>query len=283
MSKSVNFQFDTRLVLLGFFVAQFSAGIGIGGGTLLVSILMSVFGFDFKKAASTSLATIIPISFIGSVSHLFFLPEIPHLRYYFIFIPTCVLGAILGGRIVQKRQNGWLKFSFSVFLLIISLRMLKIFDFPSLIYSGLYGILFSNEWLLIVPIGILIGIIAVLLGIGCGLLIVPFYLIIINLNIHEAITLSLTTMFFLTLSATIIHNKFKTLDITPVKSLFIPALTGAVAGAIISTHLPAPILKKLFGIFLFVIACNYIIHEIALYHKLTVSVKNCRKGIKQTL
>jgi len=97
-------------------------------------------------------------------------------------------------------------------------------------------------------------------------------------DIHAAITLSLTTMFFLTLSATIIHNRFKTLDITPVKSLFIPALTGAVVGAIISSHLPAPILKKLFDIFLFSIACNHIVHEIAIHHKLTGSAKKLQEG-----
>ena len=273
MPESVKFRFDIRLILLGFFVALFSAGIGIGGGTLLVSILMSVFGFDFRKAASTSLATIIPISFIGSVSHFVFLPEIPDLRYYFTFIPACVLGTILGIKIVRKHQNGWFKFAFSLFLIIISLRMLKIFDFPSLIFSGLQSILFSNEWLIIVPIGIFIGIIAVTLGIGCGLLIVPFYVIVINLNIHEAITLSLTTMFFLTLSATIINNRFKTLDMIPLKSLFIPALTGAVVGAIISGNLPAPILKIVFGMFLLIIACNYIIQEIAMHFRPAVLVE----------
>lgn len=273
MPESVKFRFDIRLILLGFFVALFSAGIGIGGGTLLVSILMSVFGFDFRKAASTSLATIIPISFIGSVSHFVFLPEIPDLRYYFTFIPACVLGTILGTKIVRKNQNGWFKLAFSLFLIIISLRMLKIFDFPSLIFSGLQSILFSNEWLIIVPIGILIGITAVALGIGCGLLIVPFYVIVINLNIHEAITLSLTTMFFLTLSATIINNRFKTLDIIPLKSLFIPALTGAVVGAIISGNLPAPILKIVFGMFLSIIACNYVIQEIAMHFRPAVLVE----------
>jgi uncharacterized membrane protein YfcA len=273
MPESVKFRFDIRLILLGFCVALFSAGIGIGGGTLLVSILMSVFGFDFRKAASTSLATIIPISFIGSVSHFVFLPEIPDLRYYFTFIPACVLGTILGIKIVRKHQNGWFKFAFSLFLIIISLRMLKIFDFPSLIFSGLQSILFSNEWLIIVPIGIFIGIIAVALGIGCGLLIVPFYVIVINLNIHEAITLSLTTMFFLTLSATIINNRFKTLDMIPLKSLFIPALTGAVVGAIISGNLPAHILKIVFGMFLLIIACNYIIQEIAMHFRPAVLVE----------
>jgi uncharacterized membrane protein YfcA len=273
MPESVKFRFDIRLILLGFFVALFSAGIGIGGGTLLVSILMSVFGFDFRKAASTSLATIIPISFIGSVSHFVFLPEIPDLRYYFTFIPACVLGTILGIKIVRKHRNGWFKLAFSLFLIIISLRMLKIFDFPSLIFSGLQSILFSNEWLIIVPIGIFIGITAVALGIGCGLLIVPFYVIVINLNIHEAITLSLTTMFFLTLSATIINNRFKTLDMIPLNSLFIPALTGAVVGAIISGNLPAPILKIVFGMFLLIIACNYIIQEIAIHFRPAVLVE----------
>lgn len=281
MLNATNFRFDLKLILLGFFVAFFSSGIGIGGGTLFVSILMSsVFGFDFKKASSTSLATIIPISLIGSISHIVLLSEITHLRFYFTFIPSCVLGTLFGMRIVQRHQNGMFKILFSVFLLFISLRMLRIFDFPSLIYNGLNLILSSNEFALIVPIGILIGTLAVLLGVGCGLLIVPFFLIVMNLNIHEAITLSLTTMFFITLSATIIHNKFKTLDINSVKSLFFPALIGAVSGSILSSQLPAPILKKLFGLLLFCLACKYIIYDIALNHKITQTAKIIQKGKK---
>jgi len=278
MSISAKDKFDIRLVLLGFFVALFSAGIGIGGGTLLVSILMSVFRFDFKKAASTSLVTIIPISFIGSISHFIFLPNIPHLRYYLMFIPMCMLGAILGGRIVYNRQGTWLKFIFSLFLLIVGLRMLRIFDLPYLVYGGLHETLFANESLSIVLFGGLIGIVAVLLGIGCGLLIVPFYVIIINLDMHEAVTLSLTTMFFLTLSAAMIHNRLKTLDIIPIKRLFIPALIGAVSGAIISSHLPAPILKKIFGAFLFVIACNYIVQKLFAHYNGIILYKKIKSS-----
>ncbi len=272
---------DIKLILLGFLVALFSAGIGIGGGTLLVSILMSVFGFDFKKAAGTSLATIIPISFIGAVSHFAFLSEIPCLKYYFAFIPACVIGSVSGTGIVRKHRNGLFKFVFSLFLMIISLRMLKIFDLPFLVYSELNSILFSNEFLIIIPTGIIIGIIAAALGIGCGLLIVPFYVIVIGLDIHEAITLSLTTMFFLTLSTTVISNKLKMLDTGPLKTLFIPALAGAVVGAIISGYLPALILKKLFGIFLFIMSCNYIIYEIAVNHKSAASDENRRERIKE--
>ena len=280
MPKFPCYPINTTLALFGFFVALFSAGIGIGGGTILVSVLMSLFGFDFKEASSTS---IIPIGFVGSLSYFIFLPEILHLKYYFVFIPSCLMGTILGGRIVQKRQNGWLKFVFSVFLLIIGLRMLKIYDFPFLIYSGLHGMFFTNEWVLMLPVGILIGTIAVLLGIGCGLLIVPFFVIVINFNIHEAIALSLTTIFFLALSATIVHNRLKMLNISSVNSLFIPALIGAVVGVILSSHLPGPILKKLFGLFLLIMACNYMISGLLFQYRKTVSVKNYVKGVKRTL
>lgn len=278
MLKIENFPFDFKLILLGFFVALFSAGIGIGGGTLFVSILMSsVFGFDFKKASSTSLAAIIPISLIGSISHIVLLSEITHLRFYFTFIPACMLGTLLGMRIVRRHHNGMFRILFSVFLLFISLRMMKVFDFPSLIYNGLHLILSSSELILIIPVGIFIGTLAVLLGLGCGLLIVPFFLIIMNLNIHEAITLSLTTMFFITLSATIIHNKFKSLDINSIKSLFLPALTGAVSGAVLSSYLPAPILKKLFGFFLCIMACKYIIHDISINNKIIRKAKKLQE------
>ena len=152
------------------------------------------------------------------------------------------------------------------------MSMLRIFDFPALIYRALDSILYSNEWLLIVPVGIFIGIIAVALGIGCGLLIVPFYVIVINLNIHEAIALSLATMFFLTLSATMMNNRFKMLDTNLLKTLLIPALSGAIIGAIISGHLPAQILKIIFGILLFIIALYYIIQEISIHFKPAVFV-----------
>ena len=270
MSKFVKNDLDLGLISLGFVVALFSAGIGIGGGALLVPILISVFKFDFKKAASTSLATIIPISFIGSISHFVLLPNIPDLRYYFMFIPMCIFGAILGGKFLCKWKARWLKFVFSLFLLLVSLKMLNIFDLVSLVYGNLHTsfpyIFFANESLIIVLFGIIIGFIAIHLGIGCGLLIVPFYVIIMNLDIHEAIKLSLTTMFFLTFSSTVIHNRLKTLDIISLKSLLIPALLGAVAGATISNYLSASILKQIFGMFLFVIACKYVAEELFIYY-----------------
>lgn len=259
--NNINF----KLVILGFLVALFSAGVGIGGGTLLVSILTLLFGFNFKRAASTSLATIIPISLVGALSHLLFSPHIPNLEYHFYFIIPCIIGAIVGGRFFKKSQGPHLKLAFAVFLLIVSLRMLKLFDFPAFLFGGAQNIIVNNELFFITIFGFLIGALAVLLGIGCGLLIVPFFIIIIDFKIHEAIQLSLTTMFFLTLSATIVNNKFNLLDKVAVKILFFPALLGAFSGALLSSYLPASVLKFIFGGFLAIVAIQSIANLFPIY------------------
>jgi len=264
----------SKLILLGFFTALVSAGTGIGGGAILVPFLVSVFGFDFKKAAGVSLATIIPITCVGAVSHFLVLSDTPELKYYLLFIPSCVAGTFLGAGIVGRRQNRLLKLAFSVFLLMISLKMLKIADAPALIFGGLHDILFLSHFLIIMAVGMLVGIIAVHLGIGCGLLIVPFYVLIIDFPIHQAVCLSLTTMFFLSLSATLIQKKLKRLDMASVRQLFAPALIGAFIGVMISSRLPADVLTKLFGLILFAIAWGYILNGIMVHGNPSTSVKN---------
>ena len=245
------------LKLLGFFVAFFSAGVGVGGGTIFVSAFISVFKFDFKRAAGISLATIIPITFVGSISHLFFFSNSPSYKYFLIFIPMCIIGTIIGSKYIHNWNNKWLKSVFAIFLLIASLRILKFVDFPFLIFSSLSEISFTHEAAFIMVFGIIIGIIATWLGVGCGLLIVPFFVIVMDFSMHQAICLSLTTMFFLTVSATLMHHKLANLDFKPFKVLFLPSLAGAVAGSAISGLLPSFFLKQIFGIILALIAFSY--------------------------
>lgn len=271
---------DRRLIILGLFVGLFSSGIGIGGGTLLVPALISIFKFDFKRAASTSLATIIPVSFVGALSRFFLLPQTVHLKYYFMFIPMCIIGTVIGCKIVQKRKGTWFKFAFSIFLFIVSLKILKILDLPYQFYNNLGEIFKANEYVFIILFGLMIGIISTFLGIGCGLIIVPFYLIIANLDIHESIRLSLTTMFFLTLSASIINNKLKVLDINSIKSLLIPAFIGAIFGSMISVQFAEPALKLIFGVYLLLISFKFLFKDLFEYLNRTklISSKQNKKN-----
>ncbi|MCK5542380.1 MAG: sulfite exporter TauE/SafE family protein [Desulfobacterales bacterium] len=250
------------LNLLSFFVALFSAGIGIGGGTIFVSAFISVFKFDFKRAAGISLATIISITFVGAVSHLFFFSNPPPGKYFLVFIPSCIIGTIIGSKFIHKGNNQWLKWIFAIFLLIASLRILKLVDFPFLMFSSLSEISWIHEAIFIMAFGIITGIIATWLGIGCGLLIIPFFVIVMDFNVHEAICLSLTTMFFLTTSATLMHHKLANLDFKSFKALFLLSLVGAVTGSAISGLLPGFFLKQVFGIILIMIASTYLLQPI---------------------
>jgi len=243
---------------LGFVVALFSTGVGIGGGTVFISAFISVFKYDFKRSANLSLATIIPISFVGAVSHLFFFSSPPSCKYFFVFIPMCIIGTIIGSKFIHKWNNQWLKWIFTIFLFIASIRILKLVDLPFVIFSSLNEISFTHEAFFIMVFGAFVGIIATWLGVGCGLLIVPFFVIVINFNIHEAICLSLSTMFFLTASATLMNHNFTKLNFKSYKALFLPSIAGAVLGSAISGLLPQFFLKQLFGIILAVIACSYL-------------------------
>jgi len=261
MVLSTKSRWNLGLGLLGFFVALFSAGVGIGGGSILVPVLISVFHFEFHKARSTSLATIVPITLVGAISHFMLAAGSPPWGYYFLFIPTCMLGAAWGGKIAHKQKGTWFRFAFACFLVIAGLRMLKVVDVPAMVYGGLGGMAWAHATLFIMVFGVLIGLTAAYLGVGCGLIIVPFYVIVVGLDIHEAIRLSLTTMFFLCSAATYTHGRLRVLDWGTCQNLVLPALVGAVGGAVISNYLPAPLLKQVFGMSLCLMACVYFVQE----------------------
>lgn len=259
--KQVNNQV-IGLIILGFCTSFISVSIGIGGGLILVSLLISVFNFEFRKASAASLAAIIPISFTGAVIHFLLLDKITHPEYFYFFIPPCVIGAVVGRKMMQKKNNKILKLIFSIFLILISFKMLHIADVFNYLYKSDTVLKLLNFDFFIFPMGLFLGITAASLGIGCGLLIVPFFMFAGGLEIKEAITLSLTTMFFLTSSATLMNNKLKTFSELNIKPLFLSALTGSITGAFVSGFLPAFIIRKIFGIFMLIMGLYYIYKEL---------------------
>src|SRR3989339_1297 len=233
---------DKYLIALGFFVAFFSSGIGIGGGAILVSMLTSVFGFDFKSAASTSLAMIFPITFVGAITHFCFYPGNFSIWY-------C-------------KRLPELKYVFALFLVIVSFKMLHVFDLPTMACVNLNEFVGTYKMPIVMLFGFISGFISILLGVGCGLVMVPFFIIVLNFNMHGAICFSLTTMFFMSCSATFYHNEHKELNLQKIKIMIVPVMVGAILGASMSNNLPSIMLKKIFGIFLLFFACKILLIDL---------------------
>ena len=267
MSRNVSS--DRHLILLGFFVAFFSSGLGIGGGAILVSMFSSVFNFDFKCATSTSLAMIMPITFVGVLAHLWFQAGTLSFWYYF-FIPMCILGSLIGGQFAHKRDLSRLKYVFALFLLVVSFKMVHVFDLPSITCSYLDKFIGVYELPVMMIFGFASGMMSILLGVGCGLVMVPFFLIVLGLNMHEAIRLSLTAMFFMSATATLYNKKFNELNYQVIKCMIVPVIIGTILGAVVSNNLPATALKTIFGVFLFSIACKILTGACALRRFLNV-------------
>lgn len=261
--------------MLALAVGFFSAGIGVGGGAIMVPTLVWLFRFEFRQAAGTSLAIIIPISLIGALSHIFLFRHALNLQLLLIFVPATVLGALLGGFFLLNFKTRYLKLAFAIFIMIAGMRMLGIFDVSFQLFDALKGASPDGNFILIILFGLVTGFISTMLGVGCGLIIVPFFVILIGLGMHEAITLSLTTMFFLTSTATLVHRKYRAFDWTSAKQMLLPAIAGAATGALISSRLPAAVLKKAFGIFLLAMALKFILEEAGFaYSKLRWGVQD---------
>ncbi|MFZ7131994.1 MAG: sulfite exporter TauE/SafE family protein [Eubacteriales bacterium] len=96
------------------------AGMGIGGGTLLIPMLTILLSIDQKIAQSTNLICFIPLAFASLPIH----AKNKNIDYGVVkkIIPFGILGAILGTYLAINIPSDVLKKIFAVFLFVMGLR-----------------------------------------------------------------------------------------------------------------------------------------------------------------
>lgn len=103
-------------------------------------------------------------------------------------------------------------------------------------------------------IAIIIGFVSGIIGgmgIGGGAILIPAFIIFLNIDQHIIQSVNLIYFIPTAIIALIIHNKNKFINIKITFDIVIFGLLGSVIGAYLSLSMPSNILKKLFGIFLF--------------------------------
>ena len=119
--------------LMGLIIGSISAMVGIGGGALSIP-LMNAFSVAQHRATGTAsaigLVIAIPSTIIylmAKTSHLSF-PEwsigMIYLPVFLVFLPLTIFGAQIGVNIAHKLDGLFLRRIFSVFLLIMAIRMI---------------------------------------------------------------------------------------------------------------------------------------------------------------
>lgn len=117
-------------------------------------------------------------------------------------------------------------------------------------------------------IGIISGIVSGI-GMGGGTILILILTIFLNIDQHVAQAINLVFFIPTAIAAIIVNSKQKLIDYKTSNIISIFGVIGAIIGSIIANKIDSSILRKLFGIFLLIIAIN----EIISYKKLHTTNK----------
>lgn len=111
--------------------------------------------------------------------------------------------------------------------------------------------------------GALSGLLAGLLGIGGGLVVIPFLVFALpyigfpsDIIMHVAVTTSLANIVITSLVSVYAHHKHSGVKWEIFRKVFFACALGAIVGALLATNSPGKILSVIFSIFVFFIAFN---------------------------
>lgn len=254
----------------GILAGTMSGLLGLGGGIVVVPALAALFlhhaaippAIHMHMAVGTSLAIMIVTYLSGVYAHN--KRKTIHWSIVKTVFPGLVLGIMIGSVIIRFFSSAQLMKFFGFFLFFIAMRLLFFKDGPSM--DGVSRPI-AKPWVIACSFGI--GILSSLLGVGGGVLWVPFFLY-GGLKMHEAVGTSVACGMVAAMVATssfMLTGAFSTLTIPrSVGFIYWPAFLGvsimsvlfAPLGAFIAYRLSNRLLKLIFAAVLLAVAIQMI-------------------------
>jgi len=255
----------TIYLIIGALAGIMSGLFGVGGGVVVIPALSRVFmhyttippAYNMQMAVGTSLAIMIFTAASALYAH--------HQRksvqwgMFYSMVPGLIIGSVIGAIIAHFLPSFYLQIIFGVFLIFISFRLM--INTPD--DANQKGISLK----IIRVSSVLIGAFSSLLGVGGGTLLIPFFLR-CRLDMREAAGTSVACGLLIGIVATI---SFMVTGLSSTQHadwstgyVYWPAFLGvamasmllAPLGAALAHQLPTALLKRIFGLFLFLMACD---------------------------
>lgn len=244
----------TVFILLGIGLTAGIMGglLGIGGGVLIVPALVFFLAFEQHRAHGTSLAIVIMLSLVGVITYLV------HHNVDLLFSAGIavggMVGAIIGGSIVQHIKSKALRRMFCVFLIASAAKM--IYDGCVVTHAAAaHAVAFSASGaLLAMGTGMLTGLLSAILGVGGGIVMVPTLTMLLGFGQTIAQGTSLAAMLPIAFTGMLKHRKLGNVDFRVALWVGSGAAVGAFGGSLLANVLQPGALKLTFGIFLVIMA-----------------------------
>jgi len=246
-------------VIFVFVIAFIFSMFGQGGGSVYSPLLL-LLGYPILLSASTSLV----LNLITSVSagYVFYRKKMIDFKTSFIFVPGICIGAFMGGALAKFVNKTILLWLFVIVLAGLGTRMVYTYwekkkdaeKIPERFTIGMY--------LLIAFFGFVVGIISGLLGVGGGVLIVPFMVYVCKYPTKFAAGSSHLIISFSALAGIIGHLASHRLDIPLIVVTGIVVLIAGNLGARVSMKVKPKFIRSGLGLLMWALAIQILISKI---------------------
>lgn len=257
-------------VALGFLIGGFGTLIGAGGGFLLVPLLLLGYHFPPATAVGTSLALVFLNAASGSVAYL--RQRRVDLALGWRFAAATIPGAIGGAYLTRAMTSSLFSLAFGLVLLVIAaLLFTGITASPSsradlrrlVDAGGGFHAYHVDAWKG-VAVSFAVGFMSSVLGIGGGIIHVPFLIVALSLPVHVA---TATSHFVLSISAFVGGATFFALgdvDLATVALMGAGILLGAQLGARVSVQASALVIRRILASSLALVGVRMVLHAVRL-------------------
>jgi uncharacterized protein len=258
------------LVGLGLAIGAFGTLIGAGGGFLLVPLLVLGYHFPPAQAVGTSLSLVFLNAASGSVAYL--RQRRVDLSLAWKFAASTMPGAILGAFLTRSISSWLFSLLFGIVLLAIAVLLFsgiamapsRRADHRQVLDAGSQAHGYRVDVWKGVVVSLLVGFMSSILGIGGGIIHVPFLIVALSLPIHIA---TATSHFVLSISAFVGAVTFLALgnvELRTVALMGIGILVGAQLGARASLRAGATLIRRILAGSLAVVGLRMILQGLGL-------------------
>ena len=231
---------------------------GQGGGSVYTPVLL-LFGYAVLISVSTSLV----LNLITSVSagYVFYRHKMIDVKRSLLFVPGIIVGSLLGSvvdnlHIVSTTFLLWL---FVAFLVGAGARMVYSLREKGQTEGECPTSFSKRMYALIIVVSFLVGLLSSMLGVGGGIVIVPFMAYVCKYPTRWAAGASHLIISFSALFGVIGHSAFGNIDLPLVLGAGVAVLIGGNLGGRIGVRMKSGLMKVGVGIIMWVLAAQIVL------------------------
>jgi uncharacterized membrane protein YfcA len=228
--------------------------LGGGGSILTIPVLVYIIGQNVHSATGTSLAIVGSSALLGAFLHS--RRGDVRLKSGVLLGFMSMLGAVPGVWLNRIVAGETILVLFSILMIVIAVDILRsepsssqktASRLPCELYT-------SKDWLKIMAVGLLVGVLTGFFGVGGGFLIVPALVLIGNFPIRQAVGTSLLVIFMTSFSGFMSNLAFGGLDPITVLIFAVGGSIGVLSGTSLADHVSGRTLNRTFSLFVIFVA-----------------------------